>query len=511
MNFINQSKSSLTVLIFLFIFLCTAQAALSQIGSQSAQTQGAAAGQSTKGAIIKGKAPVDKKPLNVKLPRPQEATLPNGLRVVLIENHKIPTFSLQMVVLSGGLSDATERPGTASFVAPLLREGTLKRTEKQISEQLAALGATLNGSSSLNGFTSSVSSQGLIENFDQTLDIFADAIQNPQFPAAELERFKAQFGAQIQFQRSNPQLLALVRLNQASYGSHPAAKILPPPEAVKSLTSEQLKQFHQTFYRPNNAILTVTGDITMNDLLPKIKQAFGGWQKEDVPGTRIPEVSSLPKAGISLIDRPGSVQTVLYLGNLSIKRTDEDFFALTVMNYILGGGAAGRLFNNLREDKGYTYGAYSNLTTSKYPGMIVSSAEVRTEVTDGALKEFMYEIRRLRDERVSAVELENAKRGLTGGFAFSLESPQTLLSNVVTQKLYDLPADYWDTYPQRVAAVTPEDVQRAARKYLDLSSLQIVAVGDASKIRDSLAKYGTVKQYDVEGKEVDFTGVNTPK
>ena len=230
-----------------------------------------------------------------------------------------------------------------------------------------------------------------------------------------------------------------------------------------------------------------------------------------MPETRIPEVSSLPKAGISLIDRPGSVQTVLYLGNLSIKRTDEDFFALTVMNYILGGGAAGRLFMNLREDKGYTYGAYSSLTTSKYPGMIVPSAEVRTEVTDGALKEFMYEINRLRDERISAVNLENAKRGLTGGFAFSLESPQTLLSNVVTQKLYDLPADYWDAYPQRIAAVTTEDVQRVARKYLDLSKLQIVAVGDAAKIRDTLAKYGAVRQYNIEGKEVVANTGNNPK
>jgi predicted Zn-dependent peptidase len=169
-------------------------------------------------------------------------------------------------------------------------------------------------------------------------------------------------------------------------------------------------------------------------------------------------------------------------------------------NRVLGGGPSGRLFLNLREDKGYTYGAYSSFGGSRFKGTWVSSSEVRTEVTEGAMKEFMYELNRLRNEKVPAEELENAKRAIVGSFALSLEQPGSLLQNIITQKLYNLPVDYWDTYPQKVAAITADDVQRAAQKYLDLDHLQVVAVGDASKAREILAKYGKVQVYDAEGK-----------
>src|SRR6185436_4914101 len=165
---------------------------------------------------------------------------------------------------------------------------------------------------------------------------------------------------------------------------------------------------------------------------------------------------------IQLIDRPGSVQTALQLGNLGIERTNEDYFAVLVMNQILGGGPAARLFLNLREKNGYTYGAYSNFGGSKFRGTVVSSSEVRTDVTEGAMKEFKYELQRLRDEKVPAIELENAKRAIVGGFALSLESPQQLLGNIITQKIYDLPANYWETYPQKVQAITADDIQRIA-------------------------------------------------
>ncbi|HXF38220.1 MAG TPA: insulinase family protein, partial [Blastocatellia bacterium] len=190
------------------------------------------------------------------------------------------------------------------------------------------------------------------------------------------------------------------------------------------------------------------------------------------------------------------------LGNLSIERTDPDYFALVVMNQIVGGGSSARLFLNLREDKGYTYGAYSLFSSSKYRGTFRASTEVRTEVTKGSMDELMYELKRIRDERVPQEEFDRAKRTIIGGFALQLEQPPTLLSNIITQKLYGLPADYWDTYTQKIAAITTDDVQRVAKKYLDLGHLQIVAVGDASKIADVLRQYGTVEIYDTEGKPV---------
>jgi zinc protease len=459
-------------------------------------------GQSIKGADIKGRAPVNKEILRVNLPKAKEATLSNGLRVVLLESHRVPTFTMQMVILSGGLSDPADYHGLATFTAALLREGTATRKSKDIAEQMDTLGATLNSVSGLSSFFSNVLTSGLIENFDPALDVFADVIRNPKFPEEEVVKYKQRQISQLQFQRSLPQFLAAERFQRAIYGEHPAGLLVPPVESLKRATSADLARFHATYYRPNNAMLLIAGDTSLKEIIPKLEKAFGGWQKADVPQTKIPSAPEQGATRIHLIDRPGSVQTVLVLGNLGIERTSEDYLSILVMNQILGGGPAARLFLNLREDKGYTYGAYSNFSGSKFRGPIISNSEVRTDVTEGAMKEFMYELKRLRDEKVTPVELENAKRAIVGGFALSLEQPQALLQNIITQKLYDLPANYWDTYPQKVMAITADDVQRVAQKYIDLGHLQIVAVGDASKTRAVLAKFGTVVEYDAEGKPV---------
>lgn len=456
--------------------------------------------QSMKGADIKGKAPVNKEILRVKLPKGQEATLPNGLRVILLENHRVPTFSMQMVIMSGGLSDPSDYHGLASFTAAMLREGTATRKSKDIAEQVDTLGATLTAGSGLANFTTTVNTAGLLENIDPAMELFADIILNAKFPQEEIDKFKARQLQTLNFQRSIPQFLAQERFVRAIYGDHPAGMITPPRDSISKITSADLAAFRDKYYRPNNAMLAVVGDITMKELLPKIEKAFGGWAKGEVPATTVPTVGAQGGALIQLINRPGSVQTVLQLGSLGIERTNPDYFAVAVMNEILGGGPQARLFMNLREDKGYTYGAYSNFGGSRYRGTVIASSEVRTDVTEGAMKEFMYELNRIRDEKVSPTELDNAKRSLVGGFALSLEQPTALLQNLVLQKLYDMPADYWDTYPQKVMAITAEDVQRVAQKYYDLGHLQVVAVGDASKTRDILAKYGKVQEYDADGK-----------
>jgi len=439
--------------------------------------------------------------LKVKLPRAEEAKLPNGLQVILLRSTKVPTFAMQMVFLTGGLADPADYHGLASFTAALLREGTTKRSTKEIAEQTDALGTTLTANSSFSTLTSVVNTSGLIENFDQTLDLFADVIRNPTFPQAEIDRFKTRMLSQLQLQRSSPQFLASEQFSRAIYGTtHPASFVSAPPESIKKISSKDLTAFHDTYYRPNNAILAVVGDITMKELMPKVEKAFGDWQKADVPAVTIPPAPAQSESRIYLIDRPGSVQTVLQLGTLGIERTSPDYFAVLLADRVLGGGPSGRLFLNLREANGYTYGAYSSFGGSKFRGTWVSSSEVRTNVTEGAMKEFMYELKRLRDEPVQADELENAKRAIIGGFALSLEQPQALLQNIITQKLYNLPADYWDTYPQKVSAITAADVQRVAKQYIDLGHLQVVAVGDAAKARDGLSKYGKVEVYDADGK-----------
>src|SRR5215203_161324 len=471
------------VILALMLIVLVSSLALAQGGVPAGQQPPTA-----KGAVIKVKAPVNKEILKVKLPRAEEATLKNGLRVVLLPANKVPTFNMQLVVLSGGLSDKADYRGLASFTGTLLREGTTKRSSKDIAEQVDALGATLTANSGLSSMTSVVSTGGLVENLDQTLELFADVIRNPTFPQAEVDKYKTRTLAQLQFQRSIPQFLAQEQFSRAIYGtSHPASLVAPPAESLKKLTSKDLVDFHAAYYRPNNAMLAIVGDVTLKDIMPKLEKAFGDWQKGDVPVTKIPAAPAQSDAKIYLIDRPGSVQTVLQLGTLGIERTSPDYFAVLMADRVLGGGPSGRLFLNLREDKGYTYGAYSNFGGSKFRGTWVSSSEVRTDVTEGAMKEFMYELKRLREETVSAEELYNAKRAIVGSFALSLEQPQALLQNIVTQKLYDLSADYWDTYPQKVSAMTAADVQNAAKKYLDMGHLQVVAVGDAVKARDVLA------------------------
>ena len=495
MKIINKNQIKLGAVTLLFTLISAG------VGMAQGPASGPA-GQSTKGAVIKGKAPVNKTLLKVNLPKAQEATLANGLRVVVLESHKVPTFNMQMVVLSGGLADSPDYRGLASFTGGLLRDGTSKRSSKDIAEQIDALGGTITSTSGLSSLTSTVTTSGLIENLDQTLDIFADVVRNPVFPAGEVEKYKARTLAQLQFQRSIPQFLAQEQFQKAIYGDHPASLISPPVSSIKKLTSKDLVGFHSTYYRPNNSILAIVGDVTLKEVLPRIEKAFGDWQKADVPAMMIPEAPSQAAARIFLIDRPGSVQTVLQLGNLGIERTNPDYFSVLLADRILGGGPAARLFMNLREDKGYTYGAYSNFGGSKFRGTWVSSSEVRTDVTEGAMKEFIYELKRLRDEPVTTDELENAKRAIVGSFALSLEQPNSLLQNIIQQKIYDLPADYWDSFPQKVAAITAADIQRIAQKYIDLDHLQIVAVGDASKTREVLAKYGTVEVYDADGKPV---------
>jgi zinc protease len=462
----------------------------------------------SKGLVIKGKAPINKEVLKVKLPKAFETTLSNGLQVIVLEQHKLPTFSMQMIVLSGGLADPQDQPGAAQFTATLLREGTRTRNSKQIAEQVDSLGASLGAISGLSSPTSTVNASGLTDNFDQIMELLADVILNPSFPADEFNKLKNRSLAQLRQQRSNPSFLATEMFQKVMYGSHPAARVSLAAEEIQRMTPEALRKFHALNYKPNNAIFAIVGDVKPAEIVAKLEKTFGAWQRGDVPRTAIPKVSETGPAKIYLVNRAASVQTNLVLGNLTIERTDPDYYALDVMNQVVGGGASARLFLNLREDKGYTYGAYSRFSASKYRGTFRANTEVRTEVTKGSMDELMYELKRIRDERVAQEEFDRAKRTIIGSFALQLESPQGLLGNIVTQKLEGLPADYWDTYTQKIAAITPDDVQRVAKKYLDLSRMQIVAVGDATKIADVLKQYGTVEIYDTEGKPLRTGGGN---
>jgi zinc protease len=455
------------------------------------------------GTVLKNRAPVSSEILKVHLPKPQEADLPNGIHLMVLEDHRAPLVNMQLIVEgAGGYYDPSSSPGLAGFTAALMREGTTNKTSEQISEDLDRLAATLTVNAGTSSPFATVFASCLNDQVDTLLGMMADVVQHPSFPEAEIGRYKNRTRALLTNQRAQPGFLALERFSAAAYGDHPASRVAASPAALDALTREQLVAFHHDHYVPDHAVLAIAGDITMAAARQKIEAALGAWAKSSTALDAVKEPAAVAGPSISLVARPNSVQTNLVVGTQSVDRTSPDYVALTVANRILGGGPTARLFEHLREQKGYTYGAYSNFSAGRYRGPWSASTEVRTDVTEPALTDLLADIKQMREVPVPAKELADSQRALVASFARSLESPTAVLGNYVDLYLYKLPADYWDTYPDRINAVTPADVQRVAQKYWAPDRLQIVAVGDAGKIAPGLAKLGDVRKFDAEGKAI---------
>lgn len=448
----------------------------------------------------KDRAPVSREILQVKLPKPVEAKLKNGLTVLILEDRRAPYISMQLYIGgAGALLEPAGMAGLANVTAQMLREGTRTKTSLQIADDIDRLGASINAGASFGSADAVLSAAGLSDNFDAWFAIASDMLLQPSFPADELEKLKQRMRVQLREQRSGANFLLNERFNRVVYGDHPAAQVSATAESLDALTRETLVQWHRERFVPQNTILGIAGDVRAKDLLAKLEKRLAGWKKTELNPTwpRDPVAASARK--VLLVHRPNSVQTTVALGNIAIDRRSPDYMAMVVMNDVIGGGASARLFLNLREEKGYTYGVYSDFSALRYPGPWRAGGNMRTEVTDGALVEFFKEIRRIRDESVPSKELAESKRSIVASFALSLEQPSRVLNFAITRTLYGLPADYWDAYSSKIAAVTAEDVQRVARKYLNPETLQLVAVGDATKIKTILETYGAVDVYDTNG------------
>ena len=455
------------------------------------------------GTIMKGKAPISNDVLKITLPKPQETELSNGVHLMVLEDHRAPMVNFQLLIEgAGGYYDPKELPGLAGFTATLMREGTESKTSEQISEQLDWLAATVNVAAGISSPFATMSGSALSDSVDTVLAIMGDVLVHPAFSQAEIDRYKARTRGNLMQQRSSPGFLAQERFQRVVYGSHPASRISATPASLDALTRDALVEFHQAHYVPDRAVMALAGDITLPVAKQKLESALGGWKKSGKEIVPTADPSALSEPSVSLILRPASVQTSLVVGTQSIERTNPDYEALTVANRILGNVPAGRLFEHLREQKGYTYNASSTFSAGRFRGSWSASTDVRTEVTDPALTDLLTEIRQMRDTEVPAAELSNIKRNIIAGFARSLESPTAILNNYIDSFLYKLPADYWDKYPDRFEAITAADVQRVARKYWAADRLQIVAVGDAAKVEPALKKLGEVQTFDSEGKPV---------
>jgi len=471
---------------FSFAIVVLAGAALAQ------DTPGTPSG-STSATVIKGKAPVAKDLLKIRFPKPKSFKLKNGLEVYVLEDHREPAVRFTLQMRAGSLYES--KPGVAAATAAELTEGTASMNSLQIAEQTESIGANLGANSALDTATLSVS--GLSESRDTLIGLMADVLLHPTFPTDRLDRYRlSQRSGQSQ-RRTNPTGMIAELSSQVFYGGTKYARTPPSREEIAAIQTADLKQFHWDYYRPNGAILGVTGDVDARALKDKLEVAFADWQPAPTVAA-LPAADFAPKstAHIYLIDRPNSAQSVLQFGSLGIKRTDPDYIPLVVANRVLGGGSSGRLFQNIRERKGYTYGAYSSLTAGKWPGIWGANASVRTEVTEPAVGEFFFEFKRLQNDAVPEDELTLAKRSIVGSFALTLESPQGILQRTLELVENDLPLNYWETYPGKVQAVTPADIQRVARKYLGGSNVQLLVVGERKKIEPGLAKYGTVEMID---------------
>lgn len=468
--------------------------------AQPAAQQGAAQPQSSKAVVMRGRAPVSTEMLRVRLPRPVEADLANGLHLMVLEDRRAPQVSFQIIMPgAGGYFDPAGNAGVSVMTAAMMREGTSSRTTDQIAQMLETMAANVNVSGSLSGLSATISGSSLTENFDATFGLATDVLLNPTFPQAEFDRYKARTAAGLVQQRSSSGFLASEMFSKVIYGSHPASRASLTSEALKATTAETLSAFHKARYVPDHALLAIAGDISMADARKLAEAKLAAWKNAGTPAPVMEEPPALGPSRVSFIARPNSVQTSLWVGTQAISRTSPDFDAVTVMNAVIGGGPTGRLFVHLREEKGYTYGASSQISAFYIRGSWLASTDVRTEVTEPALKDLMAEITRMRDEAVPAKEFDDRKRSIVASFALSLESPTAVLGNHVNRWLYKLPADYWDKLPERVSAVTQTQVQAAAKKYLDPSRLQIVAVGDEAKVGPVLKQFGTVDTYDTNG------------
>jgi len=473
------------------------------IGAVVALRAQGAQSQPSQAVVIKGRAPVNTQVLKLNLPRPVEVDLPNGVHLMVLEDRRAPQVSFQLLMRgAGGYYDPADTPGLASITAAMMREGTTSRTTVQIAETLETNGATVTVGSGLSSTIATISGSSLTEHVDATFGLAADVLLNPTFPKEELDRYKTRTKAGLVQQRTQPGFLANEMFSRVIFGNHPASRVGFAAENVDKVTSETLAAFHKARYIPDHALLAFAGDISMAEARKIVDAKLAAWKKA---GTPLPAVADPPAAGparVSLVARPNSVQTSLWVGTQAISRTSPDFNVLEVMNAVVGGGPTGRLFLHLREQKGYTYGAYSGVNAGPFRGTWLATTDVRTEVTEPALRDLLAEVKRMRDEPVPQKEFDDQRRSIIASFALGLEAPAAVLNQHVNRWIYNLPIDYWDKLPDRTMAVTQTAVQNAAKQYLEPSRLQIVAVGDPTKIADLLKQFGTVETYDTNGKRI---------
>jgi len=440
--------------------------------------------------------PLAPRPLNV--PEAVQTGLANGLGLVLIEDKRLPLINFRLAFRSGDANDPANLPGLTDMMSHLVSEGTDTRTSRQIAEEIERLGATLSIGSASDFTTIAASSLSIYAG--EILELIADVTMRSTFPQNEVDLARDNTKQLLIQQRAQPGFLASERMAKVMFGNHPYSTISPTGEMLDALTRDDLLSFRKSMFIPNNGVLLVVGDFETESLVAQIEDLFSQWSQGSISQPSPPALTKRTERIIYLVDRPCSAQSNIVIANEAITRTNRDYFPLLLMHTILGANASSRLFMNLREHKGYTYGAYSNLDARRLAGTFRATAEVRTAVTGASLHEFFYELDRIRNEAVSADEITNAKSYLTGVFPIRIETQDGLIDQLVNIKMFDLPDDYLRTYRERVNAVTTDEIQTVAQKYVTPDAAAIVIVGDAAEINEQIKPYSEkLEIYDTDG------------
>ncbi|MBW8334790.1 MAG: insulinase family protein [Prolixibacteraceae bacterium] len=424
-------------------------------------------------------------------------TLDNGLKVIVVENHKIPKITYQLSLDIDPVLEENQA-GYVAITGDLLRAGTTTKTKAEIDEAIDFIGA------SLNTFPTGISGSVLTKFSGDLLAIMSDVLYNPSFPAEELEKLKKQNISGIQTAKNDANSIANNINSAVIFGNkHPYGEI-NSEKTFESITLDKCKEYYKTYFRPNAAYLIIVGDITLKEAQSQAKQYFGKWEKGVVPTHKynFPELNKSPRVVIG--NRDGAVQSAIMVSYpLEFKPGNPDAIKASVMNSILGGGSlSSRINANLREKKAYTYGAYSSLNTDKLVGSFNASGEVKGEATDSAMVELLFEINRMITEPVDNKMLEQVKSRMNGSFARSLENPLTIAGFALNIEKYKLPKDYYTTYLEKLSKVSVADVQELAKKYLKPENANIIAVGNADQLQKTMAKFskdGKVEQRDFYG------------
>ena len=435
-----------------------------------------------------GPAPV------IQLGTAESFTMDNGLKVFVVENHKLPRVAFSLVLNLDPIYEG-ENAGYISMAGQMLSRGTTGRTKAQIDEEVDFIGASLSTSAS------GVFGSSLTKHTEKLLELMTDVTFRPSFPAEELEKIKTETISGIQANKDDPGSIASNVRSVLRYGKdHPYGELVTE-ETVQKIDVEACQEYYNTYFKPNIAYLAIVGDIDKQQAQELVEKYFGNWERGEVPKHQYEKPQAPEETLVAMVDRPQSVQSTINITYpVELKTGHPDVLRCRVMNSILGGGGFGTyLFQNLRETHGYTYGAYSSISSDRLIGSFNAGADVRNEVTDSAVVEFLHELRRIREEPVEAKKLQDVKNYITGSFARSLESPSTVARFAINIDRYQLPEDYYSNYLKRLEAVTIEDVQEVAQKYIKPDNAYILVVGKASEVADDLKQFGPIQYYDIYG------------